>query len=371
VSYRILVADDDVGLASVVGLELERERYEVELCHDGQKAIERVLAWKPHLVVLDHNMPRLDGRSVCSRIRKSLLDTRVIMLTAAARLDDRVAGLDAGADDYVCKPFEMEELLARVRAQLRKAPRPSVEEESGLRIRLFGSFELRWGGTEASSIPWNRRQPVLLLKMLLARYDRPILSDVLEEAIWPGLDGARARASLHVAVRRLRVGLRAFGPERLHTTAGGYVLRLQGEDDLDLRRFDVLATELSGSGFSFAGLDELSALYRGELFADEPYSEWAEGPRKQVHDTFAALLRKGVARARAEGDGGRVVGLLARLAELEPTNEAAAVELAEAMMGGGDVAAARSVLDRIRKVLRDELEVGPGEAWKGLWERTK
>ncbi len=124
-TYKILLVEDDAQILRVLELELKHEGYEVETARDGLTGLERALK-EPDLVVLDLMLPKLDGMEVCARIRaKSTVP--IIMLTAKDRIPDRVAGLDAGADDYLAKPFSIEELLARIRARLReKDPHENV-----------------------------------------------------------------------------------------------------------------------------------------------------------------------------------------------------------------------------------------------------
>jgi DNA-binding response OmpR family regulator len=386
VAHKILLADDDTALTALVGSELSHAGYQVEVCNDGLSAIERILAWRPHLVILDHNMPGLDGRALCSRLRRSFVNVKVVMLTAASAVDDRVAGLDAGADDYVCKPFDMPELVARVRAHLREVPLlPAGAEaepdsatagDSGLVIRVLGSFQLLWHGTEVSGLLWNRRQPLLLLKLLIAQYDRPVLSDVLEETIWPELDAERARRSLHVAAQRLRTGLRTLGPNRVQTCPGGYAFRPQPEDDLDLKRFDELASrltnELSDPASERVPLDELrelSTLYAGELFAEERYADWVVAPRERLHHLMVDLLRRGADRCR-QAHASLTRLLLQRLADLEPASEEHTLLLAECLLEQGDREGAHGVLTQLRERLRSDLNVAPSAAFERLWLRT-
>jgi len=115
--YKILVVEDDVQISRVLELELKHEGYEVETARDGLTGLERALK-EPDLIILDWMLPKLDGLEVLKRIRTKS-QTPVIMLTAKDRIPDRVSGLDTGADDYLSKPFSIEELLARVRARLR------------------------------------------------------------------------------------------------------------------------------------------------------------------------------------------------------------------------------------------------------------
>src|SRR5579863_5147248 len=117
-AYRVLVIEDDAAIARVLQLELEHEGYVVEVARDGLSGLEKALK-EPDLIVLDLMLPRMDGLEVTKRIRAKSR-TPIIMLTAKDRIPDRVAGLDIGADDYVTKPFSVEELLARVRARLRE-----------------------------------------------------------------------------------------------------------------------------------------------------------------------------------------------------------------------------------------------------------
>jgi len=115
--YKILIVEDDVQISRVLELELKHEGYEVETARDGLTGLERALK-EPDLIILDWMLPKLDGLEVLKRIRTKS-QTPVIMLTAKDRIPDRVSGLDTGADDYLSKPFSIEELLARVRARLR------------------------------------------------------------------------------------------------------------------------------------------------------------------------------------------------------------------------------------------------------------
>jgi len=116
-TYKILVVEDDAQILRVLELELKHEGYEVDTARDGLAGLERALK-EPDLVVLDLMLPKLDGMEVCARIRAKS-NVPIIMLTAKDRIPDRVAGLDHGADDYLTKPFSIEELLARIRARLR------------------------------------------------------------------------------------------------------------------------------------------------------------------------------------------------------------------------------------------------------------
>src|SRR5688572_7348330 len=143
---RVLVVDDEPAVRAALERALRLESYEVELAADGREALERLATGAPDAVVLDVAMPHVDGLEVCRRLRGAGDRTPVLMLTARDAVDDRVAGLDAGADDYLVKPFSFAELLARLRALARRPPleRPAVLEVGDL--RLDPSTRQAWRG---------------------------------------------------------------------------------------------------------------------------------------------------------------------------------------------------------------------------------
>jgi DNA-binding response OmpR family regulator len=122
---RILIVEDELPMRTALQDILEDEGYRVLLAEDGARGLERALAEKPDLILLDVMLPKLDGFAVCAELRRQSNPVPVLMLTAKGQIDDRVQGLDAGADDYLVKPFSMEELLARVRALLRRVQKPA------------------------------------------------------------------------------------------------------------------------------------------------------------------------------------------------------------------------------------------------------
>ncbi len=130
---RILLVEDDPKTRATVGLYLQREGYEVSVAEDGVRALEVARAWEPHLVVLDLMLPRLDGLAVCRALRASG-ETAIVMVTARSTEEDKLAGLDLGADDYVTKPFSPRELMARIRAVLRRAAEDDVIDAGGITI---------------------------------------------------------------------------------------------------------------------------------------------------------------------------------------------------------------------------------------------
>ncbi len=220
---RILVVDDDPAVRSSLDRALRLEGYEVETAADGPAALQVLSIGSPDAVVLDLGLPGLDGLAVCRRLRSAGDDTPVLMLTARDAVDDRVQGLDAGADDYLVKPFALAELLARLRALLRR--RSGAEGE----VLRFGDLSLDLGTREArraERLFTLTRIEFDLLELFL-RHPRQVLTrDVILDRVW-GYTFDSGTNSLAVYVGYLRRKTEADGESRyLHTVRGvGYVLR--------------------------------------------------------------------------------------------------------------------------------------------------
>ncbi|NIH87064.1 response regulator transcription factor [Amycolatopsis granulosa] len=225
---RILVVDDDRAVRESLRRSLEFNGYQVELAGDGAQALERVIADRPDAMILDVMMPRLDGLEVARRLRSTGDDLPILVLTARDTVSDRVSGLDAGADDYLPKPFALEELLARLRALLRRASReaqtpPDAEKLTFADLMLDpGTREVRRGDRDISLT----RTEFALLELFMS-YPKHVLTRgrILEE-VW-GYDFPTSGNALEVYVGYLRRKTEAGGEPRLiHTVRGvGYVLR--------------------------------------------------------------------------------------------------------------------------------------------------
>jgi two-component system, OmpR family, response regulator MprA len=221
---RILVVDDELAVRESLRRALALEGHEVELAADGREALATIARSAPDLVVLDVLMPELDGLEVSRRLRAVGDRTPILMLTARAEVEDRVAGLDAGADDYLGKPFALDELLARVRALLRRSP----SSDEPLR---FADLALDPGARTVSrnGRPIELTRTEFALLELLIRNPRRVLtrSEILL-AVW-GYDFGPTSNSLEVYVGYLRRKTEADGAPRLVQTVRGvgYVLREQ------------------------------------------------------------------------------------------------------------------------------------------------
>ncbi|MFD8492314.1 MULTISPECIES: response regulator transcription factor [unclassified Amycolatopsis] len=225
---RILVVDDDRAVRESLRRSLEFNGYKVDLASDGAQALEAIIASRPDAMVLDVMMPRLDGLEVARRLRSTGDDLPILVLTARDTVSDRVSGLDAGADDYLPKPFALEELLARLRALLRRAM-PDTDSGQASEMLTFGDLTLDPGtrevrrGTREISLT---RTEFALLELFLS-YPKHVLTRgrILEE-VW-GYDFPTSGNALEVYVGYLRRKTEAEGEPRLiHTVRGvGYVLR--------------------------------------------------------------------------------------------------------------------------------------------------
>jgi two-component system, OmpR family, response regulator MprA len=224
VGKRILVVDDEPALRASLERALRLDGSAVELCGDGIEALAALTDRPYDAVVLDVAMPALDGLEVCRRLRGAGDRTPVLMLTARDAVDDRVAGLDAGADDYLVKPFALRELKARLRALLRRLE----PDGSGSALR-FGDLVLDASAHEVrrgTRLLTLSRTEYLLLELFL-RHPRQVLTrSAIFESVW-GYDFGTSSNSLGVYVGYLRRKTEAAGEPRLiHTVRGvGYVLR--------------------------------------------------------------------------------------------------------------------------------------------------
>jgi two-component system response regulator MprA len=223
--HKLLVVDDDPALARTLRVALGIEGYEVECAVDGAEALERLAAARFDAVVLDVSMPRVDGLAVCRRMRERRDRTPVLMLTARDAVDDRVSGLDAGADDYLVKPFALDELNARVRALLRRAGSDDDDEDERL---AYLDLELDLAGRRARR---GERQLELtrteqrLLELLLRNPDQVLPRDMIYERVW-GHDISATSNSLDVYVGYLRRKTEEGGEPRLIHTVRGVGFRL-------------------------------------------------------------------------------------------------------------------------------------------------
>ncbi len=202
-AISVLVVEDDKNIAELLQLYLEKEGYAVTVASDGGKGLEKFRAIKPDLILLDVMMPVMDGWAVCKTVRAES-DTPVIMLTAKSELDDKIAGLKSGADDYITKPFEMKEVLARIEAVLRRTDR-GVPEAPAKRLifdRLIidmDAFELLVDGKKVEAPP----KEMELLYYLASSPNRVYTRNQLLDEVW-GFDYFGDSRTVDVHVKRLR-----------------------------------------------------------------------------------------------------------------------------------------------------------------------
>jgi two-component system response regulator MprA len=219
---KVLIVDDERAVRESLQRALELEGYEIEQAADGREALER-LASQPDAVLLDVLMPGMDGLEVCRTIRRNGNPVPVLMLTARTQVEDRVEGLDAGADDYVTKPFALEELLARLRALLRRTADGSGETLSFADLELDpGTREVKRGG----ELIELTRTEFSLLELFMLNPRQVLTRSVIFERVW-GYDFGYGSNSLDVYIGYLRRKTEAGGKARLIQTVRGvgYALR--------------------------------------------------------------------------------------------------------------------------------------------------
>jgi two-component system response regulator MprA len=219
---RVLVVEDDDEIADVLRRSLRQEGHEVRTALDGEEALETARDFAPDLVVLDLGLPKLDGVEVCRRLRAES-DVPILILTARTDTDDRVSGLDAGADDYLVKPFERAELLARLRALMRRRPpRGSASLRVG-DLSLNPDTQEVMRGERALELTAREFE---LLEFLMRNQRLVISRERLLEEVW-GYDPTSMTNTIDVFISNLRRKLEEGGePRVLHTKRGaGYVVR--------------------------------------------------------------------------------------------------------------------------------------------------
>jgi two-component system, OmpR family, response regulator MprA len=223
---RVLVVDDEPAVRESIGRSLRFEGYQVETACDGQTALDAVRSRRPDVVVLDVMMPGIDGLEACRRLRITGDRVPVLMLTARRNVGDRVAGLDAGADDYLVKPFALEELLARVRALLRRADPAEPQDRDPLTFADLRLDPVHRTVTRSGRMVDLTRTEFELLAVLLRTANRVVTRSILFTEVW-GYDFGTRSNSLDVYIGYLRRKLEAEGETRLvHTVRGvGYVMR--------------------------------------------------------------------------------------------------------------------------------------------------
>lgn len=223
---KILIVEDDVEIASMIREGLDDAGYTTTVCRDGERALRLITSRPYSLFLLDIMVPTLDGISLCKQIRDSKLSTPILMLTAKDTIADRVEGLDSGADDYLVKPFDFEELLARVRALLR---RETVLKQSVLRIdNLTIDTKRKYVERSGQEIVLTARE-YALLEAMVSRYGQIFTREAIQERIW--MDESAFSNVVDVTIKNLRKKIDGSSARRLiHTVYGlGYVVRVEEE----------------------------------------------------------------------------------------------------------------------------------------------
>lgn len=219
---KVLIVEDEVNFARFIELELQYEQYEVHAVHDGRTGLERALAEHWDIILLDVMLPEMNGFEVCRRIR-NVKQTPIIMLTARDSVMDRVSGLDSGADDYIAKPFAIEELLARMRAIFRRAEEGAATELTlrDLRMEVLSRTVYK----NEAPIPLTSKE-FELLYLFMTHINQVLSRQYILREVWGYTVGVETNI-VDVYVRYLRSKLREPGDEEyIHTIRGmGYVMR--------------------------------------------------------------------------------------------------------------------------------------------------
>lgn len=231
---RILVVDDESHLAEGIAENLITEGYAASIAHDGQAGLDAALAEPFDLIVLDVMMPRLDGITVCARLREAGVQTPVLFLTVKAAPSDRIEGLEAGGDDYLAKPFHLRELLLRIAAILKRSEWYARDRAKSLSFGgnsvEFDTYRARaWDGSEHEL----SHKEAMILKVLSEQAERVVTREEILDRVW-GLEVYPSTRTVDNFIMRLRKRFERTpdAPDHIHTVRGvGY--RFSGADGLD------------------------------------------------------------------------------------------------------------------------------------------
>ncbi len=228
---KVLIVEDETQVARLIELELSYEGYQVDIAKTGKEALEKVENFKPDLIVLDWMLPEMDGLEVTRRIRSEGNDVPVIVLTGKDALSDKVNSLDSGADDFITKPFATEELLARIRAIIRRKPQAleGILEYKDLWLDQFGRTAKR-----NETVLDLRAKEFALLRLFMLYPEQALTREFIFDKVW-GYNFLGESNVIEVYVRYLRTKLEEIGPGRLiHTVRGvGYILKADHKDSND------------------------------------------------------------------------------------------------------------------------------------------
>lgn len=219
---RVLVVEDDPVIGSEIRAALEREGYTVEQAFDGVEALELQIMTEPQLIVLDIMLPKMDGWAVCERLRQKRVRTPILMLTARDSVDDRVRGLEGGADDYLSKPFDVRELLARLKALAR---RDKIHRTGKIQIAdLEVDSQSRTVKRAGRDIHLTPRE-YSLLEALARNEGRTLTREIILEQVWNNEERLENTVNFHVTSLRKKVDAE-FEPKLIRTVHGfGYMLK--------------------------------------------------------------------------------------------------------------------------------------------------
>ena len=219
---RILIVEDDADLGKFISKGLKEERYAVDLAADGEEGLEFAMASPYELLIIDIMLPKMDGLTLCRRLRAAGNRTPILLLTARDSIDDKVGGLDTGADDYLTKPFAFDELLARIRALLRRGGPQHQTRLKVADLELDPASRRVWRG--GKEVPLTNKE-YALLEFLLRNKNRVLTRTAIIQHVWDlNYDPLTNIVDAHIRALRSKVD-RDFSPQLINTVRGaGYML---------------------------------------------------------------------------------------------------------------------------------------------------
>ncbi|NTU46360.1 response regulator transcription factor [Candidatus Roizmanbacteria bacterium] len=207
---KILVVEDEIKLAEAIKRALELHKYVVDVVYDGEKGLDLVIGEKYDLIILDSMLPKMDGIEICKEIRKAGIGTPLLMLTARGQIDDKVNGLDAGADDYMVKPFSFEELFARIRALVR---RPEKTNDTLLKIKDLSLDPISFQVKRSDKTIYLSTREFSLLEYLMKNKNKILSKEQIVNNVW-SYDADILFSTVEVHIKHLRDKIEAPFPDK-------------------------------------------------------------------------------------------------------------------------------------------------------------
>lgn len=372
----VLIVDDESDIVDFLSTVLHDEGYAVESARDGLEGLARAREIHPQLLILDLMMPRMSGLQVLDSLRQDEVRPAVIVLSAKSTHEDILDALERGADDFIPKPFDLEDLLLRVRVWLDRA-QPRETPPSTLRIFTLGPFRVFVGDQLVCDEDMGDDRAKLLLKYLVTHGDGPVqYSDILY-LLWPDLDGQEADRHFRELLNSLRSLLRFDLPNHNFILDEGATLRLNTNADLwvDAHEFEVQVTmaqnaqEAGDTDVALGLFLSALALYKDDYLRENLYEDWPSDRREQLRELWISSMFRVAAICADRCEYADSVRLMKKVLEIDPYRENAYQALMLYLSRAGRRSEAIQLYRYAERLFAQHLAAQPAPSTRMLYEK--